>query len=187
MPSTLANADALLFRQLAKLGAGDFEHLNGTLEQHFVSVRATLVEWGADQTLCRAGLFHAAYGTAGFTPMMISLDRRREIGALIGLSAERSVYTYCACDRRHVWPQIGTSEMVVYRDRFTGEERPIFRDELLTFCELTCANEIEIALRDADFLSRHGSTLGALFGRWNDLLSAPASEAVQKVFGAPRR
>jgi hypothetical protein len=185
MALSLMATDAILFRQLADLGAGDFRHLNGSLEQHFLGVREMLVSWGADETLTRAGLFHAAYGTAGFTPVMISLDRRGDISRLIGSDAEEIVYTYCACDRESVWPQIGQSDDVIFRDRFTGKTRLIAGGDLRQFCELTCANEIEIASKDPQFIAQYGGRLGALFGRWGALLSASASGAVAKTFALP--
>jgi hypothetical protein len=182
MTLSLTDSDAILFRELSALGAGDFGHLNGSLEQHFVGVRRILESWGADQTLTRAGLFHAAYGTAAFTPVMVSLDRRGEIGRLIGSAAETIVYTYCACDRGSFWPQIGRSDAVIFRDRFTGEARSIDGHELRQYCELTCANEIEIASNDPKFVEHYGAQLGALFDRWIGLLSAPASRAAAEVF-----
>jgi hypothetical protein len=185
MTLSLTDSDTVLFRELAALGAGDFGHLNGSLEQHFIGVRETLESWGANETLMRAGLFHAAYGTAGFTPVMISLERRGEISRLIGSAAEEIVYTYCACDRRSFWPQIGSLDDMIFRDRFTGEMRSIAEQELRQFCELTCANEVEIASKDANFIDQHGAQLGAIFGRWSALISASASRAVAETFAVP--
>jgi hypothetical protein len=185
MTLSLTDADAILFRELAALGAGDFGHLNGSLERHFIGVRAILESWGADETLMRAGLFHAAYGTAGFSPAMISLHRRGEISRLIGSDAEEVVYTYCACHRRSFWPQISRSDDVIFADRFTGKIRSIAEQELHRFCELTCANEVEIASNDPNFVYQHGAQLGRIFGQWSAFLSAPASRAVAETFAVP--
>ena len=170
------------FQALAALGAGDFAHLNGSLERHFTSVHALLEQWGADETLCRAGLFHAVYGTAGFTAAMVSLDQRSKIADIIGADAEQIAYRYCSCDRSIVWPQIGGSSPVIFRDRFTDEQSDIDASDLSLFCELTCANEIEIAQDDPDFIERAGAYLRGLFDSWHPFLSEPAREAVARIF-----
>ena len=86
-------------QELANLGAGEFEHLDGTLVDHLMGTMELLKEWGAVSELQDAGLFHAAYGTAGFDECMISLERRRDIAKIIGTKSEEIVYEYCACDR----------------------------------------------------------------------------------------
>lgn len=173
-----------LFGALSALGAGEFIHLDGSLERHLVAVHDLLQSWGADETLCRAGLYHAAYGTAGFTAAMVSPTQRAEIAALIGNDAEQIVYSYCSCDRQFVWPQIGTSDPVGFRDRFTGVVDVIDGPDLTAFCELTCANELEIASGDKDFIERAGGYLGRLFRSWDHLLSDPAQHAVKSLFRA---
>lgn len=183
MPVPLTNADSDMFRELSALGAGDFQHLNGTLEHHFLGVFAILSSWGASSTLCRAGLYHAAYGTAGFEAEMVSLDRREKIKQLIGAEAEDIVYDYCACDRELVWPQIGVAAEVVFYDRFTCEPRSLSHLALSYFCDLTCANEIDIANADPTFVRQHGVALGRVFSQWREYLSVPALSAASLVFG----
>ncbi len=171
-----------LFGALSALGAGEFSHLNGSLERHLVAVHDLLQSWGADDTLRHAGLYHAAYGTAGFTTAMVSPTQRMKIASLIGSDAEQIVYRYCSCDRSLVWPQIGTPESVQFRDRFTNILDVIDGRELTAFCELTCANELEIANNDPGFIERAGSYLGCLFKGWHLLLSEPAQRAVESAF-----
>ncbi|MDN3684622.1 hypothetical protein QW180_17835 [Vibrio sinaloensis] len=85
-----------------------FQHLNGSLEAHLQGTQALLNRWGADEVLQVAGLFHAAYGTAGFDDNMVSLAQRDKIASIIGPQAEALVYLYCSCDRDFclptVWP-----------------------------------------------------------------------------------
>ena len=50
------------FQELANLGVGDFEHLDGTLVEHLTNTKALLCQWGASLELQDAGLYHAAYG-----------------------------------------------------------------------------------------------------------------------------
>lgn len=172
----------VMFDRLKDLGAGEFAHLDGTLVRHLIGVYELLEAWGADRTLCRAGLFHAAYGTSGFTTRMVSLERRSEIAGIIGDDTERIVYTYCACDRASVWPQFGVADTIAFRDRFAGEVRLLADAELREFCELTSANEVEIAMRDADFARRLGPELADLFDRMRPWLSHAAQQGVQCAF-----
>lgn len=169
---------AKIFHDLSALGAGDFAHLDGTLERHLIAVHGLLQDWGAKEPLCSAGLFHAAYGTSGFTSAMVALDRRAKITSLIGREAEQLVYRYCACDRAFVWPQIGNLDPIDFRDRFTGGLLKVGDDDLRDFCELTCANEVEIALNNRAFVSGDGKHLGSLFMRWSEFLSPAALRSI---------
>ena len=51
---------------LIDMGVGEFEHVDGSLIEHLQATRQLLKEWGASEVLQDAGLYHAAYGTAGF-------------------------------------------------------------------------------------------------------------------------
>ena len=62
------------FNKLSELGAGEFEHLNGSLIKHLNSTYQLLKKWGASQEICDSGLYHAAYGTSGFENQVVSLS-----------------------------------------------------------------------------------------------------------------
>ena len=141
-----------IFEKLSHLGAGDFKHINGELITHLKGTYQLLKQWGANEVLCLAGLFHAAYGTDGFAQELVENTRRAQIIDLIGIDVEAIVYTYCACDRDSFWSQIGKLTTPIFEDRFTGEKRILANDELTAFCELTVANEIEIAKHNNDFI-----------------------------------
>ena len=152
------------FLALAALGAGDFAHINGSLEEHFVGVHDMLVDWGARPVLCDAGLFHAAYGTAHFTDVMVALDKRQMVADIIGAEAEAIVYRYCSCDRAKVWPRIGSAPAPLpFEDRFTGETIMMPEADLREFCELTAANELQIAAGDIGFREQHREGFTNLF------------------------
>lgn len=138
------------FTQLAALGAGNFDHLNGPLIRHLEGTRSLLKQWGATTVLQGAGLYHAVYGTEGFDQPLVSTDRRAAIAAIIGSAAENLVYQYCACDRDYVWPQFGGQGPVGFRNRFTGECLTPPTALLSDFCELTAANELDIARHQPD-------------------------------------
>ena len=160
------------FKALASLGAGDFAHINGSLEEHFVGVHDMLVDWGARPVLCDAGLFHAAYGTAHFSDVMVSLDKRQMVADIIGAEAEAIVYRYCSCDRAKFWPRVGTAAPPLpFEDRFTGETIPLPEDELREFCELTAANELQIAAGEPGFREKNREVFTSLFRRMRPFLS----------------
>jgi len=95
------------FKQLSELGAADFAHINGSLIDHLKGTRDLLSSWSAPPALQDAGLYHAAYGTAGFEERMVAASQREKIAQIIGPQAEEIVYLYYACDRDYFWPQIG--------------------------------------------------------------------------------
>ncbi|ANW23123.1 hypothetical protein BA953_02300 [Vibrio coralliilyticus] len=151
------------FERLKFLGAGDFQHLNGSLESHLVGTESLLAKWHASDTVRSAGLFHAAYGTAGFDESMVSLEMRSEIAAVIGREAEALVYLYCSCDRDYVFPQFDSKPFIQFRDRFTGSVFEMTEEQLHQFCELTVANELELVLASEEFKLKYGQELWNLF------------------------
>ncbi|MFT6045440.1 MAG: hypothetical protein ACI9WC_001140 [Arenicella sp.] len=143
------------FRRLSELGAGEFKHLNGALIEHLQGTLKILDEWAASTVLKDAGLYHAAYGTAGFDEKLVSTRKRNEISKIIGPKAEEIVYQYCACDRKYFFPQIGGSDSPQFKNRFAGEIYHLSASLLKQFRELTAANETEIAIGNPDFIAGH--------------------------------
>ena len=70
------------FESLAKLDAGEFQHLDGALIDHLKGTQEILQRWGASLELQDAGLYHAAYGTAGFSESLVSTNQRQKIASL---------------------------------------------------------------------------------------------------------
>lgn len=167
--------------RLHALGAGEFIHVNGMLERHLQRTQRLLRRWGSRDALCLAGLYHAVYGTDGITGRLAGLDARRAIADVIGVEAERTVYLYGACDREGFHPRIGTPLQHLFVDRFVHSEYAIVDAQLRDFCELTVANELELALRSPRFRLRHGVELSHLFARMGNLLSDAARSAVSEI------
>ena len=165
------------FKTLKSLNAGDFQHLNGDLESHLKGTAAILENWGASETLQTAGLFHAAYGTAGFDQHMVSLKQRDSIANIIGKKEEALVYLYCSCDRSFVFPQFGGKDQVNFRDRFNQRLFPLVGESAAMFCELTVANEMELVYSSEAFKQEHRKGLFELFSRMETYLSEPAINA----------
>lgn len=78
------------FLKLAELAAGDFEHTDGSLIEHLTGTKALLENWSAP-SLQYAGLYHAAYGAAGYEESLVSTEKRNEIAEIIGVQAEKIV------------------------------------------------------------------------------------------------
>lgn len=165
------------FEKLKALGAGDFQHLNGSLESHLKGTEAILESWGASDVLRLAGLFHAAYGTAGFDETMVSLAQRQEIARVIGEEAEALVYLYCSCDRDAVFAQFPSDEPIRFHDRFSGSTFELDSELCRLFCELTVANELELVHASDSFKQKYGKELAELFQSIDSFLSMEAKQA----------
>jgi hypothetical protein len=172
------------FRQLIELGAGEFEHVDGLLIAHLEATRCLLKSWNASEMLQDAGLYHAAYGTSVFVRNLFELSQRQEVVAVIGSDAENIVYHYCACDTDAFFPQFGLVDKPVFYDRITTEKSVISLELLQQICELTVANETEIAMKSPDFVAQHGSGLVDLFRRMQTFISPSAKRKVQHVFAS---
>jgi hypothetical protein len=171
------------FKQLAKLGAGDFDHLDGLLIDHLFGTQSLLNQWQASMVLQDAGLYHAAYGTDGFSENLVSTDQRDKIANIIGKEAEEIVYLYCACDRDYFWPQFANSNNPEFKNRFTGQVSYLSQRQLMEFCELTVANELEIANDNQVFINKYGQSLYKLFNSMQPYLSSYANLSVESVLG----
>jgi hypothetical protein len=166
--------DNILFEKLKELGAGEFTHLKGSLVEDLAGTYNLLANWGNDETLCRAGLYHAVYGTSGYADQLVTLGNRNTIKTLIGDAAENIVYSYCACPREIFWPQIGKVANPIFKDRFTDDEYSVGIEWLKNFCELTVANELEIAKKSETFIEEFGTELRQLFTSMKPYLSTAA-------------
>lgn len=172
-----------IFTALHELGVGEFRHLNGALIDHLRGTADLLAQWQARPVLCAAGLYHAVYGTAGFNASVVDVNKRKDIAAIIGDEAEALVYLYGSTDRAVCYPRFGTSAQDLFSDRFTQLEYRLAPQQLKDLCELTVANELDIARGSAAFRHQYGDALNDLFNRMSGLLSAPCRQAYASVLG----
>ena len=170
--------------QLINFGASAIDHLDGSLIKHLKGTYTLLKQWNADIALCIAGAYHAVYGTSGFDKTLISEKNRKTIKDIIGTEAEQIVYTYCACDRDFFWPQIGTQTNPLFLDRFTDSKYHLSINELQFFCELTVANELEIATDNIKFIKEYGESLQDLLSRMTPYISIQANNHIKTIFGS---
>lgn len=171
----------LKFDELSALGAGEFKHLHRSLIEHLNGTYQLLDTWGASQELCDSGLYHAAYGTDGFNTQVVTLSQRKVIANIIGQAAEKIVYLYCSCDRSYVFNNFDGKSAIKFRDRFTQTEFELTVEQAQQFCELTVANELELAMSSLEFKKEHGQSLFNLFMKMKLLLSKPANQMVTRV------
>ncbi len=176
--------DDAVVRFLRECSIHDFGHIHGDLLEHLVGTCALLRDWGNPLSLCQAGLCHAVYSTDGYALKLLDVTSERGKHAdLIGREAEALVYFYASCDRAHVYPQLGVSPAVQFRDRFTGSIFTPPSPTLAAFLELTFANELDIIAKDPRLVAPAEPVLGAMFRRCEGLVSAPAFSYFLKLFG----
>ena len=160
------------YARLIDLGADRFPHVAGSLAHHLRRTEALLRHWGNRDALCLAGLYHAVYGTEGIRGSPLGLDSRPAIAGIIGDEAEHIVYLYGACARTRFHPRIGTREQCRFADRFTMSEYSITEAALRDFCELTLANELELAISSEAFRTEYCAELVDFFDQMRGLVSA---------------
>ena len=171
--------DALLYLQA--LGAGEFPHVNGSLARHLRGTAALLRRWGRREAVCLAGLYHAVYGTDRIHGVLAGCGMRKTIANVIGAEAEALAYLYGACDRDAFHPRLGTPGQWMFADRFTESEYPITESQLRDLCEITVANELDLARANPRFLVRHAAALISLVDRMQALVSIAALDAAHET------
>lgn len=138
---------------------------------------------GASEQLQDAGLYHAAYGTAGFELSMVCTNQRDRIAQIIGTDAEEIVYQYCACDRKVFFAELAKKQNPLFPNRFNGQHYRLSKALLKNFCELTAANEVEIAIDNPVFVEEHGQGLNRIFSNMTANLSPAAIAQTTLLFG----
>ncbi|MDE2746894.1 MAG: hypothetical protein OXI41_13040 [Chloroflexota bacterium] len=84
---------------LYSLGTAEIDHTGHDFLTHLRAVHDLLAEHDAGDELAAAGLFHSIYGTERFQDFCLPLDRRQQVGDLIGERAERIAWLNCIMDR----------------------------------------------------------------------------------------
>jgi hypothetical protein len=136
-----------------------------------------LREWGNDDAVCCAGLFHSVYGTRVFAAQCADFSRRDEIREVIGERAEALAYLFCVADRDTFFAAARSSRPVV-RDAVSQVDVPVTLQILSALLEIEAANLVE------HMPHRGGSTLRAMrwyrqaFADCRNLISAAAAAAV---------
>lgn len=127
---------------MTELSTADRDHSGRTLFDHLSGTRDLLAEWGNDEDICAAGLFHSIYGTQYYKVQSASLDRRRDVAAAIGDRAERMAFLFCVTDRPGFFEQ-ADAEAPVLRDRVHETDVAVDRDTISALIEIEVANIVE--------------------------------------------
>ncbi len=129
---------------LVGLGVEKVGHTGKTYLAHVIGVYRLMQAQGCSEELCRAGMFHSIYGTERFQGFKLPLERRGEVRDLIGERAERLAYLNCAMDRASCDRALeqGT-EPFRFRDRLTGEEVALSREDFHDLCRVHLYDWVE--------------------------------------------
>jgi hypothetical protein len=175
---------AATFKELtnffSSVGADKVPHTETVYLAHAIGVHNDLRSWGCGEEVCRAGLFHSIYGTEQFQRFALPLERRGEVRALIGERAELLAYLNCAMDRATFDAAVerGTPPFR-FRDRLTGEEVELSRQDFDDLCTIHLCDLIEQVPRSKRFEYRADA-----YGRMAARLGGVALENYRRVLAA---
>src|SRR5262249_14710478 len=139
-----------LTEYLVALGIEKVGHTGKSYLAHLVGLYRLMQSQGCNEELCQAGMFHSIYGTELFQGFKLPLESRDEIRGLIGERAERLAYLNCAMDRA-TFDNSVSHDALRYRDRITGEETTLSREDFDDLCRIHLFDWLEQVPR-----SRHG-------------------------------
>ncbi|HEX8652840.1 MAG TPA: hypothetical protein VF708_18635 [Pyrinomonadaceae bacterium] len=128
---------------LLNLGTSDVPHTHGDFLSHLVGVYRYLERWHCHEYIMLAGLFHSIYGTQAFQNFSLSQERRREIQELIGESAERLVYAYCAMTYKSLRESVLSGTKPQLWDRFADCPMDVTGQELTDILWVKLADILE--------------------------------------------
>ncbi len=177
MPSTSST-----FKQLTdyfvQVGADGIAHTEKSYLAHAIGVYNDLKDWGCDEDLCRAGMYHSIYGTEHFQKFTLALEHRDEVRQLIGERSERIAYCNCAMDRA-AFDAAAKQQQPPYRflDRITGNEVELEPDEFEDLCRVHLCDWLEQVPRSKDWDYRRES-----YRQLADRLGGIAGESYDRVF-----
>jgi hypothetical protein len=165
---------------LVGLGVAQVAHTQKSYLAHLVALYRLMAERGCSQELCQAGMFHSIYGTERFQGFKLPLDRRPEVRALIGERAERLAYLNCAMDRASFDRAVEQAkEPYPVRDRLTGEEVLLSRDDFDDLCRIHLYDMLEQVPRSRVWDHRRRAYRGMA-----ERLGGAALEEYDRVFAA---
>jgi len=147
-----ARSNEELWAFLASLGTAEVAHTGGDFLHHLRAVHRVLEEAGADEAVCRAGLFHSIYGTEGFQDFSLPLAERARVRALIGERAEFAAYCNCVMDRATLDAAVaaalrGGEQRFEIRDRAGGPSIALTRAQLADLAEVHLFDWLEQVAR----------------------------------------
>jgi hypothetical protein len=164
---------------LVDLGIEKVPHTQKSYLAHLIAVYRLMEACGCRPEVCRAGMFHSIYGTELFQGFKLPSEDRSKVRSLIGERAERLAYLNCAMDRASFDGALeGNGEAYCIRNRMTGEEMTVPRDDFEDLCRVHLFDWLEQVPR-----SRHGwGYRRAAYRRMAERLGGAAIAAYDRTF-----
>src|SRR5688572_11472333 len=129
---------------LVELGTDSVDHTERKFLAHLVGVYQDMKQWGCDEEVCRAGMFHSIYGTQEFQRFALPLERRDEVRRLIGDRAEWLAFVNCFMDRETLDRAALTHEAPYnIRNRATGETMELSAADFEDLCRVHLADWLQ--------------------------------------------
>lgn len=127
---------------LVSVGADQIPHWETRFLSHLIGVYRDLKDWGAEEHVYLAGLFHSIYGTEMFQGFALPLSERSVIRELIGERAERLAYVNCALTRESLDASVAGGGPQLW-DRFAGAALPVSDAEFTELITLHLCDRLE--------------------------------------------
>jgi hypothetical protein len=129
---------------LEQCGAHRTRHSGRSLYHHLRGTEFLLQAWQCGEDVCLAGLFHSIYGTSIFRHASLQIEQRAVLVDAIGVSAERLVYLFHACDRPRAFTQaLRESGSRIMQSRLDLTALAVTEADLTGLIEVECANLLE--------------------------------------------
>ena len=170
---------------LLELNTDDSQHSGGALIDHLRGTHDFLHEWGNEQAVCLAGLFHSIYGTQSYETESASLEDRQRIRDQIGEKAERLAFLFSVSIRSGFFDALGKQGATLW-DRVHEVNIPVAQDDLRYLIEMEAANYLEF-MPKSPFTVNELNTFEAKIERGRELLTAPAYDAIKAGIESRRK
>jgi hypothetical protein len=164
---------------LRSLGVDNVPHSKGVFLAHLIGVYRDLKEWGAEEHVALAGLFHSIYGTESFQGFSLPWERRQEVRDLIGERAERLAYVNCLLSRASLDSSVAEGGPPHLVSRLDGTPIPLTEEEYTNLVILHLCDRLEQAERVGHWDWRRQA--------WEDMahrLGGVALENWERVYGS---
>ena len=170
---------------LVDLGLEQIGHTEKTYLGHLIAVHRDLKQWGCDEEVCYAGMFHSIYGTQKFQGFTLPLERRAELRDLLGERAEWLAYLNCAMYRPS-FDQLAQQQVAGNRgdsllmtDRITNESVELSREDFDDLCRIHLCDWLEQVPRSGGWDERRAG-----YRAMAEYLGGVALESYDRVFAA---
>lgn len=154
---------------IIQVGADKVPHSGKTYLAHVIGVYRLMKEWGEDDEMCRAALFHSIYGTEVFQSFTLPVEKRDEVRNLIGDRAEKLAYVNSAMLRTTCYEQVDRiQDQYPIEDRLTGETMALTQQEYEDLIRLHLCDFLEQVERDGtwdyepEVIRKMGERLGGI-------------------------